>query len=102
MEAYFPCPTPQGEPSCPYAMRTQGCHEIKAHLYYPASEYQAPAERVFRNLPENIEIRCRRLEEDQHARETPPPKPSREEMLARIAVSGVQLSETKRRKVFGK
>lgn len=96
---YFPCVS---ETSCPYTLRNQGCHEIKAHLFYPAADYQTPVERVFRNLPENVETRCRRFEEESHGRETPPPKPSREEMLARIVMSGVQLSETKKRRIFGR
>lgn len=100
--SYFPCPVRGGEPSCDYFQRTQGCHEIKAHLFYPAADYTTPAERVFRNLPENMEIRCRRFEEESHGRERPPEKPDRETMLARIIGSGVVLSETKRRKVFGK
>lgn len=99
---YFPCPSPEGEPSCPYFNRQQACHEVQAHLYYPAADYSSPAERVFRNLPENMETRCRRFEEESHGREVPPQKPTREVMLEAITVSGVVLSISKYRKVFGR
>lgn len=96
---YFPCVP---SPDCPYATRPQGCHEIKAHLYYPESEYTTPLERVFRNLPENVEIRCRRFEEASHACEQPPVKPSRELMLLVLETSGVELSKTKRKQIYGR
>ena len=97
---YFPCPTTNGTPECPYSEREKGCHEVDAHLFYPAYEYKTDIERVFRNLPENRELRCRRFEEISHRVETPPEKPPREHMVERIAVSGVYLSASKRKRIF--
>lgn len=99
MEGYFPCPTPDGDKECPYYYRTQGCHEIRGHRYWPAHDYGTTVEKIFRNLPENIDINCRRFEEESHAREAPPIKPPLEDMLQAIGESAVTLSKSKQKAV---
>ena len=100
---YFPC-VPASD--CPYSIRPQGCHEVNAHLFYPESLYISCLERTWRNLPQNVERRCRRFEEASHATELPPEKPDHDTMLAdvtRAVQEGVlTLSKTKQRKIYGR
>jgi hypothetical protein len=59
------------------------------HIYYPKKEYRTALEREFRNLPENIVLRCICKHRRRHAEEAPPLKPPREEMLRAIGKLGV-------------
>ena len=101
MGEYFPCPAPEGESSCKYFGTEKGCHEVDGHRYFYSPDYTTTTERTFRNLPENIDRNCRRFEEELHAREQPPEKPPIDFMKERIALSGVYLSVTKRKRIFG-
>lgn len=84
--------------SCPYKIN-DSCYKDEHHKYYYRSEYQDLVERVFRNLPENIEELCRYRHEELHRNEFPPDKPSRDFMLGAISVSEVYLSERKKREL---
>lgn len=100
--AYFPC---VNAADCPYRVRPQGCHEIRAHKYYPSRVYKTILERAFRDLPENVEIRCRRFEEESHAIEPVPDKPDRdlmrEAVIAAHQAGDIYLSSTKMRAIYG-
>lgn len=102
---YFPCPVPEGTRDCPYFFRTTGCHEIRHHRYYPAKDYTTTLEKTFRNLPDNLVVRCHRLEDIEHAATQPPHKPTHEMMVEAISeavnLGQIALSENQIRRVYG-
>ena len=75
------CPTPLK--GCKYAS-AGGCFADDHHIYFPDDWYTTKDERKFVNLfVVNI---CRRMHDEIHAihlATQPPPKPTREQMLAR-------------------
>lgn len=76
------CPFP--DPECKYA-DIGGCFSDVHHLYYPAGQYKTKVEKEFRELPTHKTQICRQSHDERHATETPPTKPSRDEMLRAIA-----------------
>ena len=64
--------TPEQKEAC----TLRRCFTNQDHYYWPASDYKTPVERAFRNLPENIEEKCRNEHNERHATEEPPEKPS--------------------------
>lgn len=101
MSEYLGCPSISGDPDCKYYAKESGCHETVHHVYFPSTDYKGCTEKIFRNLPENKEILCRRLHDIVHVLESPPEKPTREDMVERISVSGVALSIHQQRIIYG-
>lgn len=73
---------PSANEQCRYA---PDCYADTHHLYWPRRRYTAGVEKAFRDLPENKVELCRAEHSDLHAREKPPEKPSRSEMIEAIA-----------------
>lgn len=89
-----PCePTPE----CKYY---PNCYQDVHHEAWPEREYLTTLERVYRDMPENQVFMCRAEHDNTHADQSPPEKPSREEMLRAIAGSMLYISSTKRKKLF--
>lgn len=80
-----PC-TRQDE--CRYA---PSCYQDSHHVYFPRRDYKTKIEKQFRNLPENLVEMCRNDHDNLHATQTPPEKPSRDEML--VAISRTAIGE---------
>lgn len=95
------CPEPR--PECPYSERPEGCFSDLHHLYFPRLDYRDIMSAEFRELPENKQQICRWEHEQRHASEQPLEKPTREEMLGRIATAlesgNIHLSKNKLRKL---
>lgn len=75
------------------------CKEDTHHVYFPASDYKTWVEKTFRNLPDNKMTVCRAVHNAIHRLESPPPKPSRDEMLRAISSVAVNLSAGKRKRL---
>ena len=67
------------------------CYQDSHHVYFPRRDYKTKIEKQFRNLPENLVEMCRLEHDNLHATQTPPEKPSRDEML--VAISRTALGE---------
>ena len=93
---YLPCVV---APDCPYI---GNCHETIHHELYPAKNYRTVVEKTFRNLPENKALVCRRLHDLIHKSIQGVDKPSRETMLGAITASEVTLTDSKKRRIYGK
>jgi len=64
------------------------------HLYWPEHDYTGdPVSRTFHDLPVNKMLVCRKMHDDFHETEEPPPKPSREDMLQAIAECPISSAE---------
>lgn len=72
---------PKENPECKYY---PSCFSDIDHYYFPANDYRKPIEKVFRALPENIELKCRADHDERHAKELPPIKPDLNFMLEAI------------------
>lgn len=80
---YFPC-----DPERECRLRdTVGCFEDVHHKVYPRREYKTGLPYRYRELPENKELTCRDRHNEIHATQAPPERPTREQMLARVAFS---------------
>lgn len=96
------CPNPRED--CPYydqppvsGLETDnGCWSNNHHQYWPKGEYSTAVERIFRQLPVNQEQTCAWEHDEIHAGE-PPEKPSHEEMVTAISLSGIHLSSKLRK-----
>ena len=80
--------TPEQQAEC----TLKRCFTDQDHYYWPASDYKTPVERAFRNLPENIEEKCRFEHNERHANEEPPVKPSIQYMAESILRAEVHMS----------
>lgn len=76
---------PESNEQCKYYASEGGCYQNEHHLYWPRRDYTSSVERAFRQLPENKELICRAEHDELHATESPPPMPSRNEMLIVLA-----------------
>lgn len=75
--------------ACPFY--PEDCHSNTDHLFWPRHDYKASVERKFRNLPENKRQICAFAHVLRHVNEAPPEKPSRDEMIAAIAQSAINI-----------
>lgn len=70
------------ERECKYRDTDRGCYEDIDHYYFPRKNYRDSVSKAFRELVVNKTVTCRALHDERHATQSPPPKPSRNEMLA--------------------
>lgn len=77
--------------SCPLSQTKRGCFRDTHHLYFPRFLYTTELEKEFRELPENKVELCRREHNEIHATTEPPEKPSRQQMLAAVAIRRVNV-----------
>lgn len=86
------------DPNCKYAAanRGGGCFSDEHHLFYPRNEYSDPIAKRWRDLGKNTVQLCRRLHDDIHAQDSPPPRPTRETMAYELLNSDEHLTRNVR------
>lgn len=77
-------------PDCKY-VGTEQCLLTIHHEFYPRRDYRTKIEKQFRELVINKTMLPRCEHDNLHATQTPPEKPSRDEML--VAISRTALGE---------
>lgn len=82
-------------PCDPEVENTEACHIFRKlgkcgmnvhHHYHPRRKYTSKVEKDFREHPDNKTRMCMDEHRKEHLKNNPPRKPSRDEMLAKLAL----------------